>query len=187
MVTDMSDTTSGFEPPRAMTPTEVGDQVARQVWESFSDFITDGDAEALLGRLGLTNDDGIPADATAEEILIFFMWAHTRGLQLAFVGRSPDERVKDALDSFHAAVFEDMVTHGTPSSEVPIFEQRVSARYRQYHDAAEASDAELGAAAVRAITGGGGGDEPLSLALAERAIAVAGPLRDFLEDVELTR
>lgn len=186
MFTGLNHRESGFHPPRAMSPGEVGDHLARLVWESFSDFITDGDAEAFLGRLGLTNEAGVPADANAEEILIFIMWAHTRGLQLAFVGQAPDARVKAALDAFHVAVFEDMVTHGTPESEVPIFEQRVSARYRTYHAAAEESDAELGAAAVRAITGGSGGSESLSLALAERAIAVADPLRDFLEEVELT-
>lgn len=185
MITEMNDGTRGFRPPSAMTPREIGDQLARLVWESFSDFITEGDAEALLGRLGLTNPRGVPADATAEELLIFIMWAHTRGLQLAFVGKQPDERVKKALDAFHTAVYEDMVTHGTPRDQVPIFEQRVGARYAEYHQAAARSDAELGAAAVRAITDGGNASEPLALALAERAIAVANPLRDFLEEVKL--
>ncbi len=184
-ITPLDDGAGGFQPPTAMTPREIGDYLARLVWESFSDFITDGDAEALLGRLGLTSVQGVPADAQAEEILIFLMWAHTRGLQLAFVGKEPDEQVVEALDAFHAAIFEDMIIHGTPRNELPIFEQRVSARYSEYHQAAEQSDAQLGAAAVRAIADDDPFSEPMAIALAERAIAVADPLKDYLEDVKL--
>ena len=168
-----------------MTTDQVADHLARLVWESFSDFIADGDAEALLGDLGLTNDDGVPADPAAEELLIFFMWAHTRGAQLAFVGQAPDGRVRKALDAFHEAVFEDMKTHGTPAAELPIFEQRVSARYAEYHVAASRSDADVGAAAVRALTGTQGLSPRLERALARRAIAVANPLQHFLEEIDL--
>jgi len=164
----------------------VADHLARLVWESFSDFIADGDAEALLGDLGLTNESGVPDEATAEELLIFFMWAHTRGAQLAFVGRAPDRLVRDVLDDFHRAVFEDMKLHGTPASQLPLFEQRVSARYTEYHDAASRSDARVGAGAVRALTGQEDGSPGLAAALARQAIAVVNPLRDFLEEVELT-
>lgn len=185
MVTDMSDTTSGFHPPGAMTPLEVGDHLARLVWESFSDFITDGEAERLLGDLGLTNEEGVPDDDVAEELLIFLMWAHTRAVQLAFVGQAPADLVQEILDRFHTAVFEDMKNHGTPASELPFFEQRVGARYTQYHESAGRSDQAVGSSAVRALTGGAGASTPVDDAMARRAIMVVDPLRDFLEEVEL--
>ncbi len=187
MTSEMNTDVRGFQPPSSMTPREVGDHLARLVWESFSDFVTEGDADALLGDLGLTNEDGVPTDVAAEEVLIFFMWAHTRALQLAFVGRAPDERIREALDRFHAAVFEDMVTHGTPSSQIPLFEQRVSTRYSQYYEAANRSDSEVGVAAARAFATAAGKHDSngLSEALTRRAVAAADPLRDFLEEVEL--
>lgn len=182
---DMADGTTGFKGPQSMTPEELGDTLARLVWESFSDFIADGDAEVLLGDLGLTGEDGVPVEAPAEEILIFLMWAHTRGLQLAFVGRSDLALVREGLDSFHSAIFQDMVDNGTPRSQLPIFEQHVSARYAEYYAAAERSDHDLGRAVARHLAGSNGGPDSLALALTERAIEVANPLRDFLEDVEL--
>lgn len=182
---DMADETQGFSVPQNMTPQELGDNLAQLVWESFSDFITDGDAEVLLGDLGLTEENGVPEPAPAEEILIFLMWAHTRGIQLAFVGRSNEELVTKGLDAFHAAIFEDMVNNGTPRSQLPIFEQHVSARYAEYYNAAEKSDAHLGEAVARHLAGGKKGPQSLALALQERAIQVANPLRDFLEEVDL--
>lgn len=174
-----------FRPPSAMTPSQVADHLARLVWESFSDFITDGDAERLLGGLGLTNEEGVPVDKAAEELLIFLMWAHTRATQLAFVGEAPDELVRATLDDFHAAVFEDMKNQGTPASELPLFEQRVGARYVEYHDSASRSDHEVGASAVRALTGGAQLVPPVGDAMARRAIMLVDPLRDFLSEVEL--
>ncbi|MFW6206626.1 MAG: hypothetical protein ACOC5J_01700 [Gemmatimonadota bacterium] len=174
-----------FRPPLTMTPTQVADHLARLVWESFSDFITDGDAEMLLGSLGLTNDEGVPAADAAEELLIFLMWAHTRAAQLAFVGHAPTALVQDTLDEFHAAVFEDMQAHGTPASELPLFEQRVGARYAQYHESAARSDQEVGESAVQALTGGVGASGAVGEAMARQAIMVVDPLRDFLEEVEL--
>src|SRR5687768_684489 len=165
-----------FLPPRTMTPEELGDTLARLVWESFSDFVSEGDAEISLGELGVASHDGVPDEVPAEEALIFLMWAHTRGVQLAFVGRSPDPLVKRGLDALHRAVFEDMAQNGTPQSQLPIFEQRVSARYAEYHQAAAKSDARLGEAVVRHLTSRD--DDPvLSRAVSERAIAVANPLR----------
>ncbi|NNM04711.1 MAG: hypothetical protein HKO65_06365 [Gemmatimonadetes bacterium] len=181
----MTDDTAGFEVPQSMTPQDLGDTLARLVWESFSDFIADGDAENLLGDLGLTHEDGIPAEAPAEEILIFLMWAHTRGLQLAFVGRSDRELVREGLDAFHSAIFHDMVDNGTPQAQVPLFEQRVSARYAEYYSAAGRSDPELGKAVARHLAGSRQSPDSLAAALTERAIAVANPLKDFLEEVEL--
>ena len=175
----------GFRAPRTMTPDQLGDSVARLVWESFSDFIAEGDAEALLGEMGLSADDGVPDEHAAEEMLIFFMWAHTRGVQQAFLPRAPEALVRGGLDALHAAVFEDMVTHGTPRAQLPIFEQRVGARYAEYYSAASSSDAAVGAAVVRHLTRKPAKPTALSQTLADRAVAVAHPLRDFLEEVQL--
>lgn len=174
-----------FRAPKTMTPSELGDSLARLVWESFSDFISDGDAEVPLSELGVPMDDGVPEPQVTEEALIFLMWAHTRGTQLAFVRRAPDPLVKAGLDALHSAVFDDMVEHGTPASHLPIFEQRVSARYAEYNQAADSSDDQLGRTVVRHLTGRSESGSATARALAERAIAVADPLRDFLEEVEL--
>lgn len=181
----MTNESAGFTVPQSMTPQDLGDTLARLVWESFSDFIADGDAEQLLGDLGLTHEDGIPEEAQAEEILIFLMWAHTRGLQLAFIGRSDRGLVREGLDAFHSAIFQDMVDNGTPQAQVPLFEQRVGARYAEYYAAAEKSDVELGASVARHLAGSRQSPDSLVAALTERAIAVANPLKDFLEEVEL--
>lgn len=181
----MTDEAREFKAPQSMTPEELGDTLARLVWESFSDFIADGDAEVLLGDLGLTRDDGLPQEAPTEEILIFLMWAHTRGLQLAFIGRSDRALVKEGLDAFHSAIFQDMVDNGTPEAQLPLFEQHVSARYAEYYGAAGRSDADLGISVARHLSGSDESPESLAAALTERAIEVANPLRDFLEDVEL--
>lgn len=174
-----------FRAPRTMTPDELGDTLARLVWESFTDFVAEGDAEISLGAL-VPTQDGVPEEYPAEEALIFLMWAHTRGVQLAFVGRAPDELVRRGLDAMHGAVFEDMAENGTPRSQLPIFEQRVGARYAEYHAAAAQSDARLGEVVVRHLTSRTGpSGEPLAQAVSERAIAVANPLSDFLQEVEL--
>ena len=174
-----------FRAPQTMTPSELGDSLARLVWESFSDFLADGDADVPLSDLGVRTEEGVPDSHATEEALIFLLWAHTRGAQLAFVRRAPDDLVKQGLDALHRAVFDDMVEHGTPASHLPIFEQRVSARYAEYNAAAERSDDHLGAAVARHLTGGGDSSESQLQAVKERAIAVANPLKDFLEEVEL--
>ncbi len=184
-LSEMTDEYRTFSVPQSMTPQELGDTLARLVWESFSDFIADGEAEDLLGGLGLTGEDGVPGEAPAEEILIFLMWAHTRGLQLAFIGRSDRDLVREGLDEFHSAIFEDMVDNGTPRNQIPLFEQRVSTRYTEYYNAARVSDAHVGQAVARHLAGSHSGPETLADALQERAIAVANPLKDFLEEVEL--
>lgn len=181
----MTDSATEFQAPQSMTPQQLGDTLARLVWESFSDFIADGDAEVLLGNLGLVREDGIPVETTAEEILIFLMWAHTRGIQLAFVTRSDRTLVREGLDFFHSAIFQDMVDNGTPPSQLPLFEQRVGARYAEYYAAAERSDQDLGRAVAKHMVGSSRGPESLAAALTERALEVANPLRDFLEEVEL--
>lgn len=167
-----------------MTPDELGDNLARLVWESFSDFVSHEDVETPVPDLVTLYDDDGSAHRTAEEALIFFMWAHTRGAQLAFLRRAPDALIRDGLDAMHRAVFEDMVHHGTPEAQIPLFEQRVSARYAEYHQAAAESDVRLGEAVSRHLSGAKGASG-LPDAIRERAVAVANPLRDFLEDVEL--
>ena len=117
-------------------------------------------------------------------MLIFLMWAHTRGLQLAFIGRSDRELVKEGLDAFHSAIFQDMADNGTPEAQLPLFEQRVGARYAEYYSAAGRSDSELGVSVARHLAGSEQSPTSLADALTERAIEVANPLRDFLEEVE---
>jgi len=180
----LTDDTREFRAPQTMTPGELGDSLARLVWESFSDFLSKEDVETPLTDVDTLYDDDGSAHRTAEEALIFFMWAHTRGAQLAFLGRAPDERIKEGLDALHAAVFEDMVLNGTPQSQLPIFEQRVSARYAEYHQASAESDGKLGQAVSRHLLGDLARESTFE-AIRERAVAVANPLRDFLEEVEL--
>ncbi len=179
------DAERGFLPPRTMRPDELGDNLAQLVWESLSDLITDGEAEALLDSLSIPVADGVPDQRTTGELLIFLMWAHTRGAQLAFLGRAPEELLKKGLDEFHRAVFEDLESHGTSRVQLPMFEQRLGARYAEYHSAARASDSELGSAALRHLAGTTSPPRSLAQMLTERAVTVAGPLRDYLEDVEL--
>ncbi|HSH75927.1 MAG TPA: hypothetical protein VLA09_09620 [Longimicrobiales bacterium] len=184
MQTTPMDDAREFRAPQTMTTTELGDNLARLVWESFSDFLAQEEVEAPLPEVDNLYDDERTHRRTAEEALIFFLWAHTRGAQQAFVGRAPDELIRKGLDALHRAVFEDMVEHGTPSGQLPHFEHRVSARYSEYHHAAAESDERLGEAVSRHLVG----EEKKSAlvgAIRDRAIAVAHPLRDFLEDVEL--
>ena len=183
MESTLTDDTREFRAPHTMTPEELGDNLALLVWESFSDFLSKDDVETPIHDDTLYDDDG-SADRTAEEALIFFMWAHTRGAQLAFLGRVPDESIRAGLDALHSAVFEDMVKNGTPESQLPLFEQRVSARYAEYHQASAESDGKLGEVVSRHIVGGEA-RASTSEAIRERAVAVANPLRDFLEEVEL--
>jgi hypothetical protein len=183
----MTEPVRQFRAPKTMTPEELGDNLARLVWESFSDFISDSDADVPLSKLGVPMEEGVPDPHSTEEALIFLMWAHTRGTQLAFVRRTPDPLVKEGLDALHRAVFDDMAEHGTPPAHLPILEQRVGARYTDYNHAADLSDDLLGRVAVRYLTGRAEVKDVVARALAERAIAVADPLRDFLEEVELVQ
>lgn len=184
MQSTITDDTREFRAPHTMTPVELGDNLARLVWESFSDFLAKEDVETPLPDVDTLHDDDGTAHRTAEEALIFFMWAHTRGAQLAFLGRAPDQRIREGLDALHNAVFEDMVENGTPEDQLPVFEQRVSARYAEYHQASAESDGKLGEAVSRHLLGELA-RASTSEAIRERAVAVANPLRDFLEDVEL--
>ncbi len=181
----MNPPSDDFRSPATLTPTALGDHLARLVWENFTDFIASDDAEIPVEDLGVPTNDGLPPQHTVEEALIFLMWAHTRGAQLAFVGRAPDDLLRETLDVLHAAIFEDLAEHGTPESYLPLFEQHVSARYAEYNEAARESDERLGHAVASHLTGERPEGTDLPAALADRARAAAGPLRDFLEEVEL--
>lgn len=174
-----------FRAPTSMTPAELGDSLACLVWESFTDFLAQDDAEIGLEELGVPTDNGIPNEAAVEESLIFLMWAHTRGAQLAFTGRAAHGTLKQGLDALHRAVFEDLVKNGTPAAQLPLFEQKIAARYAEYHRAAAESDTALGGAVMRRLATSGATDARLAHAVTNRALAVANPLRDFLEEVEL--
>ena len=171
----MADDGLGFQAPQTITPEGLADDLTVLVWESSSTF-ADG---------GLVDEEGQPDQRAVEEALIFLIWAHTRGTQQAFVGRAPADLVKQTLDGLHDAVLEDMVDNGTPREQLPHFEKRVSARYTEYHAAAAVSDVALGEAVVHHLTGSANPPEPFTQAVTERAVEVTGPLRDYLEDVEL--
>ena len=66
-----------------------------------------------------------------------------------------------------------------------MIEQRVGARYSEYHQAAAESDSKLGEVVCLHLTGDPESCLEMAKAMTERAVAVAHPLRDFLEEVEL--
>ena len=181
----MTQDEQGFQAPQTITPDDLADDLAVLVWESFTDFVSEWEGSSALAELGLVDDEGQPDRRAVEEALIFLMWAHTRGTQQAFVGRAPADLVKKTLDGLHDAVLEDMVDNGTPRAQLPRFEKRVSARYTEYHTAAAVSDVALGEAVVHHLTGSAHPSEPFTQAVTERAVEVTGPLRDYLEDVQL--
>ena len=174
-----------FHAPQTITPESLADDLAVLVWENFTDFVSEWEGHSALNDLELVDAEGQPDQRAVEEASIFLLWAHTRGAQQAFVGRAPAELLKRTLDALHEAVFEDMVENGTPRSQLPVFEQRASKRYSEYNTAAANSDTRLGEAVVQHLTGNS--DPPASFAevVTERAVEMAGPLRDYLEDVEL--
>lgn len=175
-----------FLPQRTMTPRRLGEDLARLVWESFSDFVTESSAAALLAELDRLDDEGVPDENAAEEILIFLLWAHTRGVQQAFLGRIEESRVKDGLDALHRAVFEDMIRHGTPANQIPIFEQRVATRYQEYSAASESSDDAVGRTLMRHLGAEHAHSDRIARSIASDVIAVVRPLKDYLEDVDLS-
>ena len=173
-------------PSGRMTLQELGDTLAQLVWESFSDFVADPQHRTLLSRLGIPLEGGVPGERITEELLILHMWAHSRAVQLSFFRRVPGEQIKVGLDHLHRGVFEDMVENGTPKAQIPVFEQRVSARYAEYYAAARHSDQTVGMVALdHLVEAGASGSPEAARALTDRAVEVAEPLRDFLEGVDL--
>ena len=49
--TDIRHAVREFRAPRTMTPEELGDSLARLVWESFSDFVAESEPEITLTDL----------------------------------------------------------------------------------------------------------------------------------------
>jgi len=172
----------------SVVPKELGDTLARLVWESFSDYLVEPTTGTLLTDLGIpAPDEGVLDEHSAGELLILHLWAHTRAVQLSFFRRAPEPLVRATLDSLHRAVFDDMVSNGTPPHHLPVFEQRVSARYAEYYEGAEVSDERVGEVAARHLAATPERDLTTpARALADRAVEVANPLRDYLDDLELS-
>lgn len=165
-----------------MSAEELGESLAQLVWESFSDFLE------RRGLPGEAEKDGggvlVLPTMEPEEALIFFMWLHTRSCQQAY---GPDAgRGKEVLDAMHRALYEDLEAGSVPRLQLPLFEQRVSARYTEYYEAASEDAAEkvVEVAAKHVLVN----ELPrpgILLDLAEAATVTSGPLRDFLDDIEL--
>jgi hypothetical protein len=168
-----------------MTAAEVGDNLAQLVWESFTDFIErrTGPASADAEAAGATAVLTLPT-VEPEEVLIFFMWLHTRACQQAW-GQRPAE-VRQVLDAMHQALFEDLEARAIPRMQLPLFEQRVGARYTEYYEAAaNVTDQKVVEVAARNVLINGRAHTAIMLELAESASVTGGPLRDFLQDIEL--
>lgn len=168
-----------------MSAEELGDNLAQLVWESFSDFIE----RRGLPPSGAEEDGGTAVLALPtvepEEALIFFMWLHTRACQQAY-GQDP-EAVRAVLDSMHRAIYEDLEARTFSRVQLPLFEQRVSARYSEYYEAAsDVSGEKVVEVAARHVLVNGMRRPAVVLELAEAATVTSGPLRDFLEDVEIS-
>lgn len=168
-----------------MSAAELGDNLAQLVWESFSDFIERRGLPADAGR----GDDGGTAVLTMptvepEEVLIFFMWLHTRACQQA-CGHNA-EKVREVLDAMHQALYEDMEAGSFSRVQLPLFEQRVSARYTEYYEAASnQTDEKVVEVAARHMVVATVKRPAITLDLAEAATVTSGPLRDFLQEIEI--
>jgi hypothetical protein len=166
-----------------MSAEELGDNLAQLVWESFSDFlerrgVPDGDDEDSGGVLTLPTIE-------PEEALIFFMWLHTRSCQQA-CGAADPTLGKQVLDAMHRAVYEDLEAASVRRLQLPLFEQRVSARYSEYYDAAAQNSAEkVVEVAAKHVLVNELERPGIVLDLAEATTVTSGPLRDFLTDIEL--
>ena len=166
-----------------MSAEELGDNLAQLVWESFSDFL---ERRGLAAPDDEAEDGGVLAMPTVEpeEALIFFMWLHTRSCQQA-CGDDAD-RGRKVLDAMHRALYEDLEAGSIPRLQLPLFEQRVSARYTEYYDAASAeTDEKVVEVAARHVLVSKLERPGILLDLAEAATVTSGPLRDFLDDIEL--
>lgn len=170
-----------------MSAAELGDSLAQLVIESFTDFLhrrgvptEPAGQEAIVAETAVI---ALPA-VEPEEALIFFMWLHTQACQKACANQP--ERVKEVLDSMHQALYADLEARAIPRIQLPLFEQRVSARYTEYYEAATAStDKRVVELAAQRILIQEMRRPAITLDLAEAATVASGPLRDFLRDVEL--
>ncbi|HEX6938116.1 MAG TPA: hypothetical protein VF158_01795 [Longimicrobiales bacterium] len=162
------------------TPDALGDSLARLVWENFSDFLETAPVSIATGPDGESTPDLVP-----EELLILFLWVHTRACQQALGSRVAPDVLKATLDALHRAVFEDMEAHGATRAALPLFEQRISARYSEYYAAAGRGEERIGEVAARRVSGKRKADPAFSAMLAEAALVAAGPLRDYLDDIDI--
>ena len=170
-----------------MSAEELGDNLAQLVWESFSDFLERRGLRDNGSGEGEDEDSGtvlaLPT-VEPEEALIFFMWLHTRSCQQA-CGTDVD-RGKRVLDAMHRALYEDLEAHSIPRLQLPIFEQRVSARYTEYYEAAaRQSEEKVVEVAARHVLVNELERPGIVLDLAEAATVTSGPLRDFLREIHL--
>ena len=164
-----------------MTDRELADRLSQLVWEHASDFLEGGTPGGDVGADVLADR---PVDI--DEILIFFLWVHTHVVQQAYAGRYSPAVVKRLLDAMHRRVFADLEEHGIPSSRLPLFEQVISSRYADYYGAAKSETQRIGELAASYVDDEDGkGREALAGALAQAAVEIAGPLKDFLLDVRL--
>lgn len=162
---------------------ELGDNLAQLVWESFTDFMERRGLSPEQEPDGPTSVIALPT-VEPEEALIFFMWLHTRACQQGL--KEQPERAKSTLDVMHQALYTDLEERAIPRVQLPLFEQRVSARYTEYYEAARSqSDERVVEVAARHVLINGMKRPGIALDLAEAATVTSGPLQDFLEDVQL--
>lgn len=168
-----------------MTTGQLADRLSQFVWEHVTDFMEGGTVTPESQR-GRSEIEGYPVDV--DEILIFFLWLHTRVVQQAFAGRYEGPVVKEVLDAMHRRVFTDLEDHGIPASRLPIFEQVMSARYAEYYAGAKGEEQMVGRLAASNIDSSGDGPseprEALAGALARSVVDIGGPLSDFLSEVQ---
>lgn len=168
-----------------MSAVELGENLAQLVWESFSDFI---ERRGFRDERGPEQNGGTSVltlpTVEPEEALIFFMWLHTRSCQQAC--GADVERGKKVLDAMHRALYEDLEDRSIPKVQLPLFEQRVSARYADYYDAASReTEEQVVEVAARHVLVNEIRRPGILLDLAEAATVTSGPLRDFLQDIEI--
>jgi hypothetical protein len=190
-------------PGAPMTPTELGEHAAHLVWETYSDYMMSEELQSLVTALAIPTVDGVAEEQPAKELLIFHLWAHTRAIQLALGERGEDVAIlRLALDELHRAFFEDLEGAGYPRASLPLFEQRIVARYAEYYAAAGQADEMVGEAVLAHLLpsapeaeGSAGQGMPSgngrrefgleATLLTHRAIEISRPFRDYLEQVVL--
>lgn len=161
-----------------MSAEEVGDHLALLAWHSFLDFLVN----SVTRSTPACQAEGL----MTEEVLILFLWVHTRVCQNAFCGRADTQLQRSVLNRMHRVIFESLEARGMDHAELPLFEQRVGARYSEYNAVADRDASQFAAVAACRCNGGDEVQPSLRQYLAEAASAAAGPLGDYLSDIELT-
>lgn len=173
-------------PAAPLTREELGGHLAHMVWEAVPDLLVSEDSRRAFAELGVELQDGVPQPPADDELLVFLLWAHVRGVREAFRRRADREPLGSVLSAFHRAVYADLERRGVSLQALRIFEQRLGARYVEYQRASERSAMEL-EKAVRSHLSPGDSPGPLPDApiLASRARELSEPLVDFLTDLEI--